>query len=771
MNHYKNIYLIPTFHHDIAYLQPEAWYTEKAVSILDSALELLEKDKNYTFMVEQAYFLAEYLKEYPEKLEKLQRYASEGRLVFEPGFWSVPDMCMPSGESIFQNATYGRRFIEKTLGISPRVVMIADCWGHHGQLPQILKSCGYDYYVFSRCMEYDFEKGNFRWIGLDGTEMPTHWLSKGYAGVLFPSKLPATNAEELSWESASREGILKLYRDTEKYCGEEIRIIPAGGDMMTPAASTLELVSRWQQDSDMPRVTFSTFAKALDCIDFSQKEAYTEEFVSSLKGSFSTNIRIKIANRKLEQQLYALEVLSALKGKHIDFSNVWETALKNQFHDILCGTICDDALVQAYEEYQTAFAQMEEYRQALSSCGEAATFNPLPFRVTELRGNTLYTAEGFSYAEQQTYDVKDSVIPQNFENEWYFAELSENGFITKLVEKKTGAVIFKQQDIPFGSLLMEADGGDNWMEFEYPWELDGQHTMNVPDPYDRSVLSVHPKTKLRSVGVTDATAEQLSDGSLRITQTGILDYWATRIPFSVTATLSKTSPRIDYHTEFECTNNRIRLRVAFPTALSNASIRHQIPYGMVERGEGTQPLEYMMDQQNNVAGLALINRGLPANNTENGIMMLTLFRSVAMEYKCKSALSYNLGERIACDYAVLPHKAGSDELLWEQALAFQCPLIDTTRESLLPIAIDGAKISAMREDQGAIFLRLYHGTSCEKTVTIAVSDEFSEYAWTDGCMTEATGPVKITENRIVMTLGAYKIQGIKLFRRNECKKL
>lgn len=768
MNNYKDIYLMPTFHHDIAYLQPEEWYTEKAVSILDGALKLLEEDETYTFMVEQAYFLAEYLKKYPEKREKLQRFASEGRLVFEPGFWSVPDMCMPSGESIFQNATYGRRFVEETLGISPRVVMIADCWGHHGQLPQILKSCGYDYYVFSRCMEYDFEKENFRWIGLDGTEMPTHWLSKGYAGVLFPNKAPTTNAEELSWESASRDGILKMYHDTEKYCGEDPRMIPAGGDMMTPAASALELVSKWQQDSEMPKVTFSTFAKALDCVDFSKKEAYTKEFVSSLKGSFSTNIRIKMANRKLEQQLYALEVLSVLKGKNIDFSSVWETALKNQFHDILCGTICDDALLQAYEEYQTAFEKMEEYRQKLSCYGEPAKFNPLPFRVTELCGNTLYEAEGFSYAEHRVYDIKESIIPQSFENEWYFAELAENGFITKLVEKKTGTLIFEQQDIPFGSLLMEADGGDNWMEFEYPWELDGQHTMNVPDPYDRSVLPVHPKTKLRSDGVAEATAERLSDGSLRITQTGSLDYWATRIPFSVTVTLSKSSPRIDYHTEFECTNNRIRLRVAFPTELEGASIRHQIPYGMVERGEGTQPLEYMMDQQNHAAGLTLINRGLPANNTEKGIMMLTLFRSVAMEYKCKSALSYNLGERIACDYAVLPHAAEQDSLLWEQALAFQCPLIDTTKERLLPISIEGALISAMREDKGALFLRLYHGLSCQKAVTITVSDEFSEYAWTDGCMTQVTQPVKITENRIEMTLGAFKIQGIKLFRKKVC---
>lgn len=758
------IHMIPTFHHDIAYLKPEKWYTQKATSILDEALLLLEQDASYTFVVEQAYFFAEYWEKHPEKQECLKRYIQEKRLVIAPGFWSVPDMCMPSGESIFQNATYGRRFLKETVGVLPRTVVIADCWGHHAQLPQILKSCGYDYYVFSRCMEYDFEQENFRWKGLDGTEMPTHWLSRGYAGVLFPSKAALTNAEEQHWESACREGILKLYDHMRQYCGDDPLIVPAGGDMTMPAHSALDIIPEWQEDPKMPYVAFSTFEDAMDSIDFDQKELYTKEFVSCLKGSFSTNIRIKQANRRLEQDLYGLEVLSVLKKKDADFTSIWKTALKNQFHDIICGTVCDEALVQAYEEYKEAFCKIEEKRRALSTEGEPARFNPLPFAVTELRGNTRCTAKAFGYADEEVLTCQEVSLPCSFENEWYGAKLDARGFITGLTEKSTGEAVFEEKDIPFGSLLMEADSGDNWVEFEYPWELDSQHTTNVPDPYDRSVLPVHPKTRLRSVGVETASAKLLSDGSLRITQRGSLDYWQTRVPFTVTATLSKRSPRIDYHTEFDCNYNRIRLRVAFPTELEGSSVRHQIPYGMVERGEGTQPLEYMMDQQNDRVGLALLNRGLPANNTEKGIMMLTIFRSVAMEYKCPSALSYNLGEHIACDYAVVPHAAHQDKELWKQALSFQRPLIDTTREELLPIEIEGAFISAMREDGDAVFLRLYNGLSDAETAVITLSEDFSSYALTDGCMEAVSEPISITGNCISLPLGAFRIQGIKLYR-------
>ena len=52
--------MIPTFHHDIAYLKNEAWYIRRAFEIVDKALQLLEQDENYTFMIEQVYFLEEY---------------------------------------------------------------------------------------------------------------------------------------------------------------------------------------------------------------------------------------------------------------------------------------------------------------------------------------------------------------------------------------------------------------------------------------------------------------------------------------------------------------------------------------------------------------------------------------------------------------------------------------------------------------------------------------------------------------------------------------
>lgn len=757
------IHLVPTFHHDIAYLKPEADYTAMATEIVDKAVSFLRKDPTYTYTVEQAYFFKEYWETHPELQEELCGYVQQGRLTFAPGFWSVPDMCMPSGESIFQNATYGRRLLHDLTQAAPRTAFIADCWGHHAQLPQIISQCGYDYYLFSRCMDPDFAQENFRWQGLDGTVLKTHWASSSYAGISFPDEGPVVNAEELHWEEAGADGLMNIYNTNKSHGSDGAQIVPVGGDMKLPADSSLNIVPELQKNETLPYPAFSSLDAGLDAVDFENAPLYDGEFISALKGTFSTNIRIKQYNRKMEQELYALEVLSVLKNKPTELSDEWALTLKNQFHDILCGTICDEAVDQAYREYDAALASLEQKRTALSKNGEPALFNALPFAVKELRGNTLCSAEGFGYAQEVELMAQSGAVPAVFENEWYRAELDAMGFITKLTELQGGKTVFTKQEIPFGSLLMEADGGDNWVEFEYPWELNASHfTTNTPDPYDRSAQPVHPKVALSKVGVRRAEAKLLSDGSICITQQGSLDYWATHLPFTTTVTLSKTSPRIDYHTEFDVLTKRIRLRVAFPTELQGGSVRHQIPYGMVDRGEGTQPPEYFMDQQKDGAGLALINRGLPANNTEDGIMMLTLFRGVAMEYKCASVLSYNLGEHICCDYAVIPHAAGSDAMLWEQALHFQRPLLETTREELLPFGIKGAMISALRHDNGAVFARIYNNTeqTCEAKITLPA--EITAYQLTDGCMQPVGEPISVSGS-LTLPLNPFQIQGIKFY--------
>ena len=755
------IHLIPTFHHDIAYLQPEWNYTARATAIMEKAVELMAKDETYTFTVEQVYFFKEYWEKHPQQQEMLKKFVENGQLHFAPGMWAVPDMTMPSGEGLYMQATVGRRYLKELVGYDPKTAYIADCWGHHAQTPQIMKDSGYNCYVFSRCMDPEYDVENFQWQGIDGTKLNAHWMSTAYAGISFPSDEAAINKEELNWEEASAEGIMRLYNCNAAHCGDAVQIVPVGGDMMYPASSSLEIVKKLQQDESVPPMEFSSFEAAINEIDFTKNPVWDKEFISSQKGSFATNIQIKQYNRKLENLLYALEALCVQKGVKMDFSKEWELVLKNQFHDIICGTICDEALVQALAEYEDTLQSLLAKQKEL---GISAFYNANNFPVTQLMDGKLLEAEAFSFAkETELPEQAECALPEAFENAFYRAEFDKRGYICKLVEKKSGTVLADHPEVPFGSLQMQVDNGDNWVEFETPNEKDIQlYWDNRPDPYDRKGMTTHPRIEVSRDGVKSVKAYCQGEEVLQVVQEGLLKYWIAEIPFRITATYNKKSPRIDYHTELTCKGKHLRVRAAFPMAYKEGCVRHQVPYAIVERGEGVQSLDMFMDYATENAGAALMNRGIYTNNTEQGIMMLTLLRAVAMEYKCQSELSFNLGKTITCEYSLMPHALNGDDELWQQALAFNRPLLKTGLGDMNGFKVDGAYLSALRHDNDAVFARVYNGLASATTAVITVPEGYTAWALTDGCM-EPGEKKPVVDGKLEIPLSAYKVQGVKFF--------
>ena len=142
-------------------------------------------------------------------------------------------------------------------------------------------------------------------------------------------------------------------------------------------------------------------------------------------------------------------------------------------------------------------------------------------------------------------------------------------------------------------------------------------------------------------------------------------------------------------------------------------------------------------------------------------MMLTLFRSVAMEYKCQSELSYNIGKKFAFDYAILPHASRDDDLLWRQSVAFQHPMVLTAREPLAGFKVENAMVSALRYDGDAVFIRLYNGTEQRKEASIILDSSVTGYAYTDGLM--QPGEMKTISGVLNVTLPPYGVQGVKFY--------
>lgn len=760
----RKAYLVPTFHHDIAYLRPEKDYTAGCMQIIDEAIHILQDNPEYCFFIEQAWLLEEYWDARPEKREALKELAKEGRLTIEPGLYAVPDMNMPDGESLYMHATVGKKIARDMLGVNPRVCMIADCWGHHAQIPQIFSQCGYDYYVFSRCMRPDVDRQNFIWRGIDGSTIRAHWMSTHYDGVGFPSSGELENADELEWSDASEKGIQNLMDRNREKCGDDVQYLPVGGDMRHPSAAAPQIVKNLNARGKLPELVFAAPANALDAVDWEKSIVANGEFESSMQGTFSTNIWIKQKGRKYAGEIYALEALSAALRAHKDFTLPWKLHLKNQFHDIICGTICNGAYRDVDADFRALGHLLTQIRRDLTTgAGDRAYFNALPFErsIRTEKGLLMIPTLGFASAADalQPETIETPTLPCAFENEFYLAKIDKNGYLTSLVERKSGCELIHAQvdgrPVPFGALTMQLDNGDNW------WSLSTPHlnrktqgyVMNRPDPlFQESINTFMPTIERAEVVRADAD-------ELVIRQTGCVRYWIVKVSFTTTITLSKSVREIAYHTEFTCESKNLRIRAAFPVE-NLPERRRQIPYAIAPFGDSEQTTQMFMDAQNGQAGLAVLNAGTPAGNIDDGVMMLTLFRSVAMEYKCDSDLSYNIGRAFAFDYAVCPHAAGEDEALWQAALCLNTPVISCCmpEASALP-QLQGALASCIRETADGLFVRLYNPANEARMCCLTLSTGCTQAMLTDG-LGQAGEAVSVENGQVKLKLNAYGVQGI-----------
>ena len=145
-----------------------------------------------------------FIERYPEEAGEFRKFVGEGRLQIVGGLNVMPDDNMPSGESFVRQMLYAKGYCREVLGTEVTVGWLLDTFGHHAQMPQLLRLGGYNSFWFSRGVE-DRSKmpSEFLWQGLDGTRIPAFWLPFSY-GHLYgaPKDLPGfTRFMKQRWDA------------------------------------------------------------------------------------------------------------------------------------------------------------------------------------------------------------------------------------------------------------------------------------------------------------------------------------------------------------------------------------------------------------------------------------------------------------------------------------------------------------------------------------------------------------------------------------------
>ena len=803
----RKVYLIPNTHSDLQYLKSYKEYLPMHLSNLKEGLDILNKYPEYTYLTEHIAILEEFWKRFPNYREKIKQFAQEGRLEISPNMYCISDMNIPCGESLIQQVYYGKSWTKKYLGTESKTAWIADSFGLNRQLPQILKGCGYLYCAFVRGIDNPERKSEFIWQGLDKTEILTHWLIFGYGGIGSFS-----NNKEKDFAK-----LRKYIKELKDHSTSSKILLGNGGDFLKPSPLSCQRIKEWNKTTK-EKIIFSTPSEYFfDLLKEKPKlKVLKGEFNPDKQGCYSSRIKVKQKNRFLENKILTAEkisVLTSFLGKPYpseELGKAWKKILFYQFHDSICGTIVDSAykeVLQANKETEKILNKvLSENLDFLANRIKGSEkrrliFNPLSWErkdLFEIEGKSpqIITIPPLGY---KRFNLTSKKIPNAFkikdnqiENKFYKIKLGENGLISSLISKENNFEYVDQKNPFFNDLVIQDDNGDLWQYYEAPlvdiigW---GFAQDNYKDPIPtKPKLSQSGK---RQIGFfihskdTQNKVEIIEKGPVRVTikVEGTFSFWQIKVKFIQYIYLYNNLKRIDFKTEIFPSGRHYRIRVCFPAPIKKGKIYHEIPFGNIKRPEGEFPAQNWLAYEDKEKGLLLLNKGLPGNNVTDGIMMLSLMRSVAMEYKGPSEAAFEEGIHHTFNYSLIPYSQKSFSFFTRKGLEFNNPLIIWSppplrgrieeggqfieipgEASFIRITPENIVLSALRRIEDGTMLRVYEteGKGCKGRIEFSKRLKLKIIEETDFLGRTKEEKMRVRENILEFSILPYQIKTFKL---------
>ena len=729
---------IPHTHWEGAVFKTREQYLDMGLPIILRALRLLKKHPHYRFLLDQACYVQPFLERYPEEAGAFKACVEEGRLAIVGGMDVMPDVNMPGGESFIRQVLYGKGYFRRELGIDVTIGWQLDAFGHHAQVPQLMRLAGYQSFWSQRGVPHGDVPSEFLWEGLDGTRIPFYWLPGSYALAYgSPKAMPEFG-----------EFMRKKYDFLAEYSLGAGRVGPAGADVSLPEEHVPELVAQYNEQPDTPfriRIGLPADYEAMVESRPEERPVVKGDLNPIFQGTYSSRIEVKQWTRELERLLTTAEKLGALLlllGEPVDSGllwKAWEPVLFNQAHDLMSGVMTDHVWEDTVRSFDFArrlavgeldgrlrslVGRLQRSDGKINSPGAGVAlvvFNDLSWPRTDI----VFASAGFTELEADDVALVgpdgETVPLQLLET-----ERADNGALLRakvafvardvpglgfavyrlkpqmaeraapdtqagnVLENEFCRVRVNLADGAITSLVEKAGGWDALsgsgnvvtMEEDHGdlWEpyrgLDGGQAITMKERHPAPPASA----------VLPGAEGVVTHGPVFSEFAGTAGKLSTRIR------LYAGLRRVEIHTELVNTDSHVRYRVAFPTSIRDGCSFHEIPFGAVAHPEGVEcPAQNWIDHSDGKQGIALLNRGLPGNNVADDVMLLSLLRSATIggygfgggyEPGMGSDSGLELGKQFSFDYAVLPHSGTWSEAdIPREGLAFNHPLIAITTAS------------------------------------------------------------------------------------------
>jgi alpha-mannosidase len=758
-------------HIDTAWLWPLRETQRKCARSFSTAVTLMDEFPDYTFVCSQAVQHAWMKDRYPALFERMQKKAAAGQ--FEPvgSMWVEPDCNVPSGESLVRQLVFGKRFFLDAYGVETRDVWLPDVFGYSASMPQLMKLAGVEWFLTQKISWNDtnrFPHHTFWWEGIDGTRIFSHFPpSDTYNGEVTPAELIRTS------------------RSFKDHGHATMSLLPFGfGD--GGGGPTREHIERARRSADVEGLPKVRVGGVVDFFEAAVDDAVDlpiwvgELYLEYHRGTYTTQARTKLGNRRGELALREAELWSALADGLVTYpaatiDEAWRTLLVNQFHDILPGSsihwVYDDAQRDHAGVLTAMRGVIDEAVSALATTVDTSgldrpvvVFNALSHDRTEVVdvGGSLHvvSAPALGYTAVSAADPPPPADPvtvtdRSLENGQLRVELDDDGLLTSVWDKVAGReVLAEGQRANVLQLFVDKP--------------------NQYDAWDIERFYADAMTELVAVDTIEVVGSDPHRGAIRVRRS------FGRSTLEQVVSLDAGSRRLDFATTVDWRERHRLLKVAFPVGVHSPRATYEIQYGHVERPTHANTswdwarfevcAQTWADLAEPDYGVALLNDCKYGYDIAGNVMRLSLLRSPTAPDP-----EADQGEH-AFTYSLFPH-AGDLRRggVIEAAHALNSPLrvvpasgasaARPSSASLLGVDRAGVIVGAVKraDDGDDLIVRLYEAYGQRHTARLETGRPIQGVAEVD-LLERPLTPLLADGSGVVLTFRPFEIKTLRIQR-------
>ena len=412
----KKLHLICNAHIDPIWQWTWDEGISSAIATFRSAADLAD-EFDYIFCHNEALLYEAIEQNAPDLFARIQQLVKDGKWHIMGGWYLQPDCLMPAGETFVRQIAVGREYFKEKFNTIPEIVVNMDSFGHSIGLVQILAKMGYKGYLTCRPRagdQFKYPSRFFTWRAPDGSSLIAT-QSASYNSLLGHA------AEKIKgYALGAAQGMLgfEAAASTSEAIGDVDYVLWGVGNH-GGGPSRKDLADIAALNIDGVEIKHST-PEALFADEIKVGGEVTTSLITCMPGCYSSMARVKQAFRKTENLFYATEKMIAaarLCGYDPDlakFAEAEKRILLSSFHDILPGTVVEEAEKEALSTLGSAERALRDYRT------NAFLFFTMNERSA---GEGEFPVFVFNYAPKAvntTVEVEFSLADQNWSDEHHF---------------------------------------------------------------------------------------------------------------------------------------------------------------------------------------------------------------------------------------------------------------------------------------------------------------------------------------------------------------